>query len=172
MTQVKLLDYRTETNREGLYATGFAGVRITAPASIVWELISDWSGQQRLMPNEILNVATNGDGTRPGDTRTLAVSEDLLPHSVSEILEHYDEERRRYAYSVVDGGGTPWARYYGEFEVLANGPNECLVSYVCKFIPLTGDHLEAAESAVSSCEIMFENIVKLLSESLNSDSGE
>ncbi len=164
MAQVNILDYRTETCREGLYATGFAGARITAPADAVWSLINDWSGQQRLMPNEILSVTTDGDGTRPGDTRTLQVSEEFLPHPVTEVLELCDAPRRRYAYSVQDGGGTPWARYYGEFEVLANGPEECLVSYVCKFIPLTGDHLEAAEASVSSCETMFENIALILTE--------
>jgi hypothetical protein len=163
MSLVEVLDYRIEIDRDGFFATGFAGARLTAPADAVWELVGDWAGQQRLLPDEIVAVEAMGDGTSRGDIRTLTVHPELLPHSVVEVLESYDALRRRYAYALVDTGGTDWARYHGEFEVLATGPDSCLITYVCRFIPLSGGHANAAAEAVSTCETMFRAMAQLLS---------
>ncbi len=163
MSSVEILDYRTEVGCDGVYATGIAGARLIAEADPVWELASDWAGQQRLLPDEIAAVKAKGDGVSRSSTRTLAVNPELLFHPVVEVLESYDALRRRYAYTMADTGGTDWARYLGEFEVVAIGPDSCLITYVCRFIPLSGDHAKAAAEAVSACEMMFLNIARLLS---------
>jgi hypothetical protein len=163
MSSVEMLDYRTELGRDGFFATGFAGAQLTAPAGAVWGLVSDWAGQQRLLPEEIVAVEATGDGVSRGDTRTLVARPELLPHPVVEVLESYDALTRRYAYTVADTGGAGWARYLGEFEVVAMGPDSCFITYVCRFIPLSGDHATAAAEAVSTCETMFRTMAGLLS---------
>jgi hypothetical protein len=163
MYEIEMSGYRTELGRDGVYATGFAGAQITAPADAVWELVSDWAGQQRLLPEEILAVEATGDGMSRGDTRALTARPEHLPHPVVEVLESYDALRRRYAYTLADTGGTDWARYLGEFEVVATGPDSCLITYICRFIPLSEDHTKAAAEAVSTCETMFRTIAYLLS---------
>ncbi len=55
---------------------------------------------------------------------------------VRERIDALDPEERSMKYHVLDAGPLPYANYRGEARVQPHGPNACVLSFQCTFIPV------------------------------------
>ena len=64
---------------------------------------------------------------------------------VRERMESLDNEERCMKYRVLDAGPLPYANYRGEARVQPNGPDACVVSFQCSFIPVAMTEADARQ---------------------------
>lgn len=113
----------------------FAGFRLGAPAEQVWALVN-WTGVTALCDGGLFFKAVrfSTNESRAGAKRFFT-PQDAGPEIV-ELLLHYDDALRLYGYRVIDAGALPLADYEGRVCVTPGGPNECLLSFAARGIPV------------------------------------
>ncbi|MFC7047963.1 SRPBCC family protein [Emcibacter nanhaiensis] len=156
-----LKDETTSIHRDGAFAAGFYGARAPVSADDAWALIGDWAGILKISGDEVLSVSATGNGNTPGATRTLTLSDKLGGGDIVEVLEEHDDQRRRYSYAMIDTAGTPWSRYCGTLQVEACGPEESLLTYTCRLIPIGQSHEDAIAASIESAAAFFKETVKV-----------
>lgn len=113
----------------------FAGFRLGAPAERVWALVN-WTGVTALCDGGAFFKAVRFNSKEPSvGTKRYFTPTDGGPE-IEELLLHYDESLRVYGYRVTDAGAFPLADYEGRVCVTPGGPNECLLSFAARGIPV------------------------------------
>ncbi|HEY5757237.1 MAG TPA: SRPBCC family protein [Steroidobacter sp.] len=133
----------------------FAGFRLGAPAARVWSLIN-WTGVVALSGADTFFSAMRLSSSEPcvGARRYFTPAQG--GPEIEELLLHYDEQLRVYTYRVVDAGTLPLADYEGRVCVTAAGPDQCLLSFSARGIPVGiteqqfRDFYQAAESQIAA----------------------
>jgi hypothetical protein len=133
----------------------FAGFRIGASAQRVWSLVN-WTGAVALAGCGTFFSALRLSSSEPrvGSRRYFTPAEG--GPELEEVLLHYDEQLRLYTYRVLDAGAFPLADYEGRVCVTAGGPDQCLLSFAARGIPVgiteeqLRDFYQTAESQIAA----------------------
>lgn len=113
----------------------FAGFRIGAPAERVWALVN-WTGVTALSDGGTFFKAIRFGSSEPRTGARRYFTPAAGGPELQELLLDYDDELRVYRYRVVDAGAFPLADYEGRVSVTAAGPDECLLSFSARGIPV------------------------------------
>ena len=70
------------------------------------------------------------DGHLDGDTRTVRFANGMVVH---ERIVDIDDERRRVAYSALDGPGMTY--HHATMQIVDAGPGRCLFVWITDFLP-------------------------------------
>ena len=70
------------------------------------------------------------DGQLDGDTRTVRFANGMVVH---ERILDVDDERRRVAYTVLDGPGMTY--HHASMQIVADGPGRCVFQWVTDVLP-------------------------------------
>ena len=127
---------------------------INAPASDVWQTVSDFNGLGRF----VAAVADSSvDGSGVGSKRTLTLQDGA---TLIEQLESLDEGSRSLKYSIVSGP-LPVDNYLSTVEVNELGPNQCEVCWSSTFEPKGVPENDAREAIQGVYSMGFDGLKKL-----------
>jgi hypothetical protein len=127
---------------------------INAPASDVWQTVSDFNGLGKF----VAAVADSSvDGSGVGSKRTLTLQDGA---TLIEQLESLDEGSRSLKYSIVSGP-LPVDNYLSTVEVNEVGPNQCEVCWSSTFEPKGASEQEAQEAIQGVYSMGFDGLKKL-----------
>jgi carbon monoxide dehydrogenase subunit G len=99
-------------------------VQIEAPAEAVWDAVRDvGQAHRRLVPGVLTDVRLE-----PG-ARVVTFANGL---QVRELVVSLDDERRRFAYTVVGGRAS---HHNASMQVLAEGPARCRLVWITDLLP-------------------------------------
>jgi|GEM_PF-4745147 len=140
------------TGRDGAHATTYMAMVMNADADTVWKIVGDWDLSE--MPSAFFkDVKISGRDV--GDLRTITFKDEYNAPPVVERLESLDPIARVYTYSLIDSGGLPWADYSGKLSVQGYGPDQSIVLYESRMIPVGQNHAEASSLSVENNSAWF-----------------
>ena len=111
-------------------------MRFKAPADRMWALLTG----PELVPVLLETYAEKVEMDAAGTTLTTTLRSGGV---VREKIESVDPVERCMKYRVLDPGPLPYANYRGEARVQPSGPDACVVSFQCNFIPVDMPEAEA-----------------------------
>jgi hypothetical protein len=115
-------------------------MRFAAPADRVWAALTGPELLQLILDTYASKVEI--DTCAPG-AGTVVVTTLRDGGTIRERMESLDPEERCMRYRVLDAGPLPYANYRGEARVQPCGPDACVVSFQCSFIPVDTSEAEA-----------------------------
>jgi hypothetical protein len=114
-------------------------MRFAAPADRLWTALTGPELLQLILETYASKVEI--DTSAPG-AGTVVVTTLRDGGTIRERMESLDPDERCMRYRVLDAGPLPYANYRGEARVQPCGPDACVVSFQCSFVPV--DMSEAA----------------------------
>jgi hypothetical protein len=108
-------------------------VRFAASADTVWSTLTGPDMVKLLLDTYAAKVEVDGAGPGAGATFVTTLQRGGV---VRERIESVDNEERCMKYRVLDAGPLPYANYRGEARVQPCGPDACVVSFQCSFVPV------------------------------------
>jgi hypothetical protein len=121
-------------------ATHELAMRFVAPADRLWTALTGPELLQLMLETYASKVEI--DTSTPG-AGTVVVTTLREGGTVCERMESLDAAERCMRYRVLDAGPLPYANYRGEARVQPCGPDACVVSFQCSFIPVERSEAEA-----------------------------
>ena len=89
-----------------------------------------WSGLRKVNLPHLLFAGVLIDGQVDGDVRTVTFVNGM---TVRERIIDISEERRRLAYSVIEG--TPMTHHNASMQIVPDGPDRCRFVWIADFLP-------------------------------------
>jgi hypothetical protein len=119
------LQQRTEVHKEG---KDMASINHQLPV----EVGSDkaWARLRLVGEAHRLFAPVLVDGQLEGDTRTVRFANGMV---VQERIVDVDDEKRRVAYSVLDGPGMTF--HHASMQIVDAGPGRCVFHWITDFLP-------------------------------------
>ena len=119
-------------------------ITIHAPAADVWEAVRDVG-----RPHERITPGVLTDSTFDGEVRTVTFANGFV---VRERIVAIDEQRRRVAYSVIDG---PFEHHHASMQVVEDGPNASRIVWITdllpeEVVPMVAELVDAGSSAMQA----------------------
>jgi polyketide cyclase/dehydrase/lipid transport protein len=114
-------------------ATAELAIRFAARADTVWSMLTGPNMVKLLLDTYASKVDVEGDGPEAGATLVTTLRGGGV---VRERVESLDNAERCMTYRVLDAGPLPYAHYRGEVRAEPSGPDGCVVSLQCTFIPV------------------------------------
>ena len=123
-------------------ASAELAMRIAAPADTVFAALTGPELMQLMLATYAEKVEI--DSAAPG-AGTVVVTTLRKGGVVRERVESIDPDERCMRYRVLDAGPLPYANYRGEARVQPCGPEACVVSFQCSFVPVDVTAAEAQQ---------------------------
>jgi hypothetical protein len=123
-------------------ATHEFAMRFAAPADRLWAALTGPELLQLILETYASNVEI--DTSAPG-AGTVVVTTLREGGTIRERMESLDAGERCMRYRVLDAGPLPYANYRGEARVQPCGPDACVVSFQCSFVPVDRSEAEAKQ---------------------------
>ncbi len=117
-------------------------LRFAASADRVWSALTGPDMVQLLLDTYAANVEMDAGGPGVGATLITTLRSGGV---VRERIESIDAAERCMTYRVLDAGPLPYANYRGEARVQPCGPDACVVSLECSFVPVDVTEAEARQ---------------------------
>jgi hypothetical protein len=123
-------------------ASAELAMRIAAPADRTFAALTGPELMQLMLETYAEKVEL--DTGTPG-AGTVVVTTLRKGGFVRERVESIDPVERCMRYRVLDAGPLPYANYHGEARVQPCGPDACVVSFQCSFVPVDVSAAEAQQ---------------------------
>jgi hypothetical protein len=129
-------------------------------ASIYRELAVDvgadtaWAALRLVGDAHKLFAPVLADAQLDGDTRTVRFANGMILH---ERILDLDDEKRRVAYTAVDGPGMTY--HHASMQIVSAGPDRCLFVWITDFLPqgIRGNLVPLIEQGSNALKTNLEN---------------